>query len=550
MNSTLVRGIVLISAAGLVTAAACRKNPSPASDKHVVIIGIDGMGSDYFQMGVTPNIKRLAREGALALEARSVMPSVSLPSWGSILAGAGPEEHGITSNSWHVDKFNIPPTDGDEDGFFPSIFTLIRKTEPAAETAIFYDWDDLINAINTKNISRVDFSRTFGETFDKAVPYILGKKPRLTFLYVGLPDEVGHEYGWDSDEFYRSLTEVDARVGGLLEALRGTDWWDKCIVLTVVDHGGTGTGHGGETPSEMNVPWIISGPGILKGRIIEQPVSIRDTAPTIARILGLEAPWSWTGRPVRGAFEAETVFAGENTRVFVPKPKPSLRSGLYTEPREAAFTVDDPEAEIRYIVSGGEAHPDASSPLYEKSVPLSESCVVTAVAMKAGAVSDPTVVVYERILAVRAVTLGKSPDGNRSSLGPLALVDGKWGNPDSGDRSWTGFSRNDLEAVVDFGAAREIRKLGLSVYDDARAGIYPPTMVEFSASEDGRRYRPLARLGSDAGGAAPVRLLAREIKPVKIRYLKVRAANRGYCPPESSRDGDKALLLVDEILFE
>ena len=40
----------------------------------------------------------------------------------------------------------------------------------------------------------------------------------------------------------------------------------------------------------MNVPWIISGSGIIKGRLIEQPVTISDTAPTIARILGIQPP--------------------------------------------------------------------------------------------------------------------------------------------------------------------------------------------------------------------------------------------------------------------
>jgi hypothetical protein len=546
-------GLLLAVAAGFPGAAACRQAARPAPDRHVILLGIDGMGSEAFQLAVTPNLKRLAREGALVLRARSVMPSVSSPAWGSHLNGAGPEQHGITSNEWRVDKFDIPPTDKDEDGYFPSIFTVLRRAMPGAETAVFYDWDGLANLFNRKNLSRVELSPNSDETLAKAIPYILNKRPVLTFIYFGLPDEVGHEFGWDSEEFYRSLRDVDARIGDILAALRKTDWRDRSTIIVVADHGGTGRGHGGESPSEMNVPWIIAGPGVVKDRLIIQPVSIVDTAPTIARILGIEPPGSWTGRPVLGAFEGDPAAAAADTRVFVPKPKASLRSGLYTEPREVSFSVDEPGAEIRFVVSGAETAPDASSPLYEKPVPLSESCVVTAAAIKGGAVSEPAVVGYERILGAKAVSLGKSPDPRRASLGPLALVDGKWGNPDPSDRSWLAFARDDLDAVVDFGTTKELRKVGVDVYNDPRQGIYAPLEVEFSVSEGGAAYRTVARLagqailGTDAG---VVRFLSRVIKPAKARYLKVTARNRGICPAGSPADGEKALLLVDEIVFE
>ena len=547
------RGLLLAIVTVFPWATACRQAARPAADRHVILLGIDGMGSEAFQLAVTPNLKRLAREGALALRARSVMPSVSAPSWGSHLDGAGPEQHGITSNEWRVDKFSLPPTDKDEDGYFPSIFTILRRAIPGAETAVFYDWDGLANLFNRKNLSRVELSPNSDETLAKSIPYILNKRPVLTFIYFGLPDEVGHEFGWDSEEFYRSLRDVDVRIGDILAALRKTDWRDRCTIIVVADHGGKGHAHGGESPSEMNVPWIIAGPGVVKDRLIEQPVSIVDTAPTIARILGVDPPASWTGRPVLGAFEGDPAAAAANPRVFVPMPKASLRSGLYTEPREVSFSVDEPGAEIRFVVSGAEAVPDASSPLYEKPVSLSESCVVTAAAIKGGAVSEPAVVGYERILGAKALRLGKSPDPRRASLGPLALIDGKWGNPDPADPSWLAFAGVDLDAIVDFGTTKELRKVGVDVYGDPRQGIYAPLEIEFSVSDGGAAYRVVARLaGQDIPGmdAGATRLLSRVIKPARARYLKVTARNRGTCPAGSPADGEKALLLVDEIVFE
>lgn len=75
--------------------------------------------------------------------------------------------------------------------------------------------------------------------------------------------------------------------------------------MIVADHGGIGTGHGGESMLELEVPWIIRGPGVIKDRMIAQPVNIYDTAPSIASLFHLEQPYEWIGRPVLAAFEAK-----------------------------------------------------------------------------------------------------------------------------------------------------------------------------------------------------------------------------------------------------
>jgi predicted AlkP superfamily pyrophosphatase or phosphodiesterase len=295
--------------------------------RHVILIGIDGMGAQGFQLTGTPHLKQLAREGALSIQARSVMPTVSTPSWGSILSGAGPEQHGMTSNDWRLDNYTIEPTTKDEDGYFPSIFTLMRQNMPDAEMAVFYDWDGLGNIFNPKYLNRVELTKNYQETIESAIPYILEKNPQLVFLYLGYPDEVGHEHGFDSEEYYHSLEQVDAKVGELFEALKRAGLYEGTHILVVSDHGGIGTDHGGEKMVELEVPWIIRGPGVIKDRMIAQPVNIYDTAPTIAYVFHLEQPYEWIGRPVLGAFEANKALASRNVEKFIPKLKNSLKSG-------------------------------------------------------------------------------------------------------------------------------------------------------------------------------------------------------------------------------
>jgi arylsulfatase A-like enzyme len=53
----------------------------------------------------------------------------------------------------------------------------------------------------------------------------------------------------------------------------------------------------------MTIPWLAAGPGIRRGYTIDTPVSLLDTAPTIARLLGLAPDREWEGRCVEEIFE-------------------------------------------------------------------------------------------------------------------------------------------------------------------------------------------------------------------------------------------------------
>jgi hypothetical protein len=54
--------------------------------------------------------------------------------------------------------------------------------------------------------------------------------------------------------------------------------------------------------TELEIPWMIRGPGVAAGKEIAEPIDTFDTARTIAYIYGLEPPACWIGRPVLAAF--------------------------------------------------------------------------------------------------------------------------------------------------------------------------------------------------------------------------------------------------------
>ena len=72
--------------------------------EHVVVIGVDGLSPEGIKRAKTPVLHKMMAEGASTLHARGVMPTVSSPNWASMIMGAGPEQHGVTSNDWKPGK--------------------------------------------------------------------------------------------------------------------------------------------------------------------------------------------------------------------------------------------------------------------------------------------------------------------------------------------------------------------------------------------------------------------------------------------------------------
>jgi len=516
----------------------------------VILIGIDGMSTEGFQVANLPNIYGLIQQGALSMKTRGVMPTVSAPNWSTITMGAGPEQTGITKNGWTIKNHTITATVMDKEGYFPSIFTLIRQQNPKAKTAFFYDWDALADLYNLKNINKVEFSDLQEKTFEKAIPYILDERPDFVFLYIGFPDEMGHEYGHGTTEYISALQAVDTQIGRLINKLKMNGLLDVYDIMVVTDHGMVGKNHGGESMIELEVPWLICGPGVIRNKMIDQPNDLMNTSPTILYILGLKQPDEWIGRPVYGAF-AGTEQSKANTRTFVPRPIPSLKSGIYLEKQDLRFTSNLDGATIRYSLTG--KRPDAKAPVYKNPVPLTKTTDVIAVATLNGNESEETVFNFIKIDGIKAVVMNQEMSDRYPGNGPLSLVDGVMGASDFHDPSWIGFHGNNLDVVIDFGSERKIKKLALDCFSKESAWIFLPQSVEFYKSNDGKEFI-LVTQGKEKNIAGAKNdgshLFSADFPEIKTRYLRVIGTNIGICPPGHPGKGEKAWLFVDEVVVK
>lgn len=271
---------------------------------HVVIIGCDGMGSLAFSPSNAPVMHRLMREGAWTLKARGVMPTSSSPNWASMINGAGPEQHGITSNDWQTNKFEIAPVQTNGWGLFPTIFGVLREQRPRASMVCVHDWSDFARLLERPAMDYITNIKSSPLTAEHAIKVIKERQPTFTFIHFDDVDHAGHSFGWKSWHYQQAVEMVDGLIGDVLKAIDETKMKGRTIVLITADHGGVGTKHGGPTQEEIDIPWIIHGPGIAAGRQIESFVNTYDTAATVAHIFGLKPPTCWIGKPVAEAFRA------------------------------------------------------------------------------------------------------------------------------------------------------------------------------------------------------------------------------------------------------
>lgn len=300
------RGLRLVAAL-LLCGLLCTPAQAARRAKRVMLIALDGISVEGFQKARHPHLDALLQEGALSLTTRCAMPSVTLPNWTSHLTGSGPEQHGVTDNGWTVQKHVLPAVEQDADGYYPSVFRVLKENVKGIRTAFYYNWAELVNSHNRKYFDECSFGEndSYRENYDKAFRFISAHRdePQLVFLYSVHTDHAGHGHKWMSPEYIRSIEEADVAIGDFLERLKAAGLYEDTHFFFLSDHGGIGYGHGGLTPDEMFVPWGIVGPGIKRGFTITEPNNTVNTASTILHLFRVDQPLCWTGEVPESVFK-------------------------------------------------------------------------------------------------------------------------------------------------------------------------------------------------------------------------------------------------------
>jgi len=374
----------------------------PAISRHFIVIGCDGMSPDGIRNAKTTILDEMIQNGAGTFNARGVLPTSSSPNWASMLMGAGPEQHGITSNNWEKDDHSLPPVVAGAEGMFPTIFSVLKAQKQPTELGAIYHWDGFGRLFEKRFVDYDRHGETEDMTRDLIVDYIRQKKPDFLFIQFDHVDGAGHRFGHGTPGYFEAVEKADKLIGDVVQATKAAGIFDETTFLVIADHGGIGYGHGGETIDELEIPFILYGKGVKKGFQIRQPVYVYDTAATAAFALGVEPPYAWIGRPVKSAFIG---YEAPMTNEKVMLPSPVIYPGKKLYDPAGGFFLDEfpvmkiesavPGAGIRYTLDGSE--PTLTSSLYVAPVTIKKSCVVKARLYKSPNEASPVAVAYFRI---------------------------------------------------------------------------------------------------------------------------------------------------------
>src|SRR5215471_5199028 len=347
----------------------------PAVASSVLIVTIDTLRADrvgiYGSTVATPNIDRLAREGAWAPQADVHVP-MTRPSHISLFTGRYPAEHGVRDNISQPLAAGIPVLAEafHEAGYATAAFVSSSVLDRQSGLARGFD---LYSDRFENGADRRPGDRTVAE----AIGW-LGTHPKF-FAWAHLfdvhapyqpPEPYASRYA--GRPYDGAVAWSDELVGRLTGALRDGGRLDSTLLIVTSDHGEALGDHGEDThgyfayESTLRVPLVIRGPRIGPGATVDVLVRTVDLSPTILELTGLGPPPRMSGRSLVSALSGGRMTEEPS---FAESLVPLLHYGwsdLHTvrdgrwkyilAPRPELYDLQNDPGELKNIAASDTAH--------------------------------------------------------------------------------------------------------------------------------------------------------------------------------------------------
>ncbi|MEZ0579860.1 alkaline phosphatase family protein [Nocardioides sp. MH1] len=277
------------------------------ADPRVVVISVDGLGSQWVTRSTTPTIADLLDEGAGTLNARTeVEKTVTLPNHTGMVTGvrvdAAQGGHGVTWN--HTSTRSVAPGTS-------SVFSTIYDAGGTSSVFAGKDKFEMWGRAWPGTIDPLDIDEDQPALVDAAIGELRSGDDDLVFLHLAGPDSAGHAQGWGSPSYLDAVERADADISRVVSAIGADDALaGEVVVIVTADHGGLPgrREHADRTrPEDYTIPFVVWGPGIAHGDLYAlnpdyrdpgtqqpgydgaQPVRNGDVANVVTDLLGLDA---------------------------------------------------------------------------------------------------------------------------------------------------------------------------------------------------------------------------------------------------------------------
>jgi hypothetical protein len=190
--------------------------------------------------------------------------TLSGPAWTTMLTGVWDPTHGCSNNNYDGVKW-------DE---FPYFTKRAKEVRTDLKSVQIITWNPFMPTSEPGGRIGTDFFTysydvgTHGQhkVTDAALIQLNDPDLDALFIHYDEPDATGHANGFSPaiPTYINAIQQVDSEIGEVLAALKARpnyaneDW----LVLLTTDHGGVGSGHGGNSNTERKIWWAAWGPSV------------------------------------------------------------------------------------------------------------------------------------------------------------------------------------------------------------------------------------------------------------------------------------------------
>jgi len=358
---------------------------------NVILISLDQLRADQLHcLGnprlTSPNLDRLAERGVRFSHFYSVAPWTA-PSYTSLMTSLFPSRHGVTL-FWHPDYSLVSPDVPmlaeifKAQGYHTAAFVNNGVAGKALTGRGFDEYDQ-----GQPNAQVKDITRRGGEAYNlapetarKILPWLDQHRSEPFFLFVlflephspynpppeddifktkAYPDQTNTGYDLKNGHLFRlamlgdrqavqrlyglydgKIHFVDRYVGQIMDQVKKLGLSDNTLIVLTSDHGEMLYSHPDDFLTfdhrslydpVVHIPLIMAGPGLPKGKLVDDLASNVDTAPTLLNLAGFSPPADAEGQTllplIRGKVKSinQYVYAEEDIML----PLRSVRTNQY-----------------------------------------------------------------------------------------------------------------------------------------------------------------------------------------------------------------------------
>ncbi len=281
----------------------------PARDPSVLFITLDTTRADHLGCyatgkssgAKTPRLDALAAAGLRFAHATAQVP-LTLPSHACIFTGTYPEVHqlrdmvGFVLDPKHLTLARM----AQKAGFLTAAFVGSKAVDHKFGLQQGFDTYDDEMPLRTHEGEMLFPERRAIVTTDRALLWLEQHAGQKFFLWVHYydphdpydpPEPYKSDYA--SDPYSGEIAYTDEQLGRLLDFLDQAKIRERTLVIAMGDHGEGLNDHGESThgiflyEETMRIPFILAGPRVPSGQVIQTQVRSIDLLPTVAEFLDL-----------------------------------------------------------------------------------------------------------------------------------------------------------------------------------------------------------------------------------------------------------------------